>query len=134
MTTTLQPADVAARYVGYPERTRDQLAELRSLVLKTAARTPGVGPLEEALKWGQPSFLTSESGSGTTIRIDAHASGGVAVYVNCKTNLLETYRTRYPELTYEGDRAIVLPPGELPAGVLGHCIALALTYHARKGR
>jgi hypothetical protein len=130
----MQPADVAARYAGYPEKTKDQLAELRSLVLETAARTPGVGHLEEALKWGQPSFLTVESGSGTTVRIDAHASGGVALYVNCKTNLVETYRTRYPELTYEGDRAIVLRPGRLPADVLGHCIALALTYHARKAR
>jgi hypothetical protein len=130
----MQPTDVAARYAGYPEKTGKQLAELRSLVLETAARTAGVGPLQEALKWGQPSFLTSESGSGTTIRIDAHPSGGVALYVNCKTNLVETYRTRYPELTYEGDRAIVLPPGALPAGVLGHCIALALTYHAHKGR
>ncbi len=48
----MQPADVAARYAGYPEKTGDQLADLRSLVLETAARTPGVGPLQEALNGG----------------------------------------------------------------------------------
>ena len=127
-----QAADVAAKYADYPGSTRRRLDELRALVLDTAARTTGVGPLQETLKWGQPSFLTAASGSGTTVRIDAHKSGGVAVYVSCQTNLVETFRARYPQLSYEGDRAIVLPDAPLPTEELGHCIALALTYHARK--
>ena len=43
---------------------------LRGLVFDTAARTAGVGGLTEALKWGQPSYLTEQTGSGTTVRID----------------------------------------------------------------
>jgi len=134
MAPTTQPHEVSARYAAYPEPVRRQLADLRSLVLDTAACTAGVGPLQEALKWGQPSFLTEVSGSGTTVRIDAHRSGGVALYVNCQTNLVDTFRSHYPELSYEGDRAIVLAPEVLPTAALRHCIALALTYHARKAR
>ncbi len=48
----------------------DRLLFLRELIYDTAARIEGVGPLEEALKWGQPSFLTSESKSGSLIRVD----------------------------------------------------------------
>ena len=44
---------------------------LRQLIFATAAETDGVGKIEERLKWGQPSYLTESSGSGTTIRIDA---------------------------------------------------------------
>lgn len=114
---------------------RDKLAALRDLILDTARKTEGVGPLEETLKWGQPSYLTTESGSGTTVRIDAVPSDpdAVAIYVNCQTDLIATARGLYPDLAYEKDRAIHLPvAGRLPEKALRHFVALALTYHARK--
>jgi len=61
---------VAALFKAYPAAVRAKLMALRELVLDTAARTAGVGPLTETLKWGQPSYLTEETGSGTTVRID----------------------------------------------------------------
>ena len=106
---------------------------LRALIAETAAETDGVGPLEETLKWGEVSYLTSASGSGTTVRIGRdRASGRPAIYVNCKTDLLSRYRTLYPDsFGYDGDRGIIL--GEAPdEAALKHMIALALTYHARK--
>ena len=105
---------------------------LRSLILETAAGTPGVGPLEETLKWGQISYLTTQSGSGTTIRLDMdRPSGQAALYVNCKTDLVSRFRTRYPEsFAYQGDRAVILPR-EPDVAALQHIIALALTYHRR---
>ena len=108
---------------------------LRRLIFDTAKTTKGVGALEEALKWGQPSYLTTESKSGSTIRIDQvkAEAGGYAVYFHCQTDLVETFRELYPELRYGGNRSILLDAGEkLPEAALRHCIALALTYHARK--
>ena len=55
---------------AYPKAVARRLEELRRLILETARETPGVGSVEERLRWGQPSFLTSQTGSGSTIRID----------------------------------------------------------------
>lgn len=116
------------------ETTRMRLRALRALILDTAARTDGVGPIEEALRWNQPSYLTSESGSGSTLRIDAHGQpGGVAIYFNCQTDLVETFRRLYPDrFGFEKNRALLLPAdAPLPEPELAHCLSLALTYHAR---
>ena len=87
-----------------------QMLALRKLILDTARATEGVGALEEALKWGQVSYLTSQSKSGSTVRIDGvkSAEGQVAVYFHCQTNLVETFREFYPELRYGGNRSILL--------------------------
>ena len=53
---------VKARFDGYAAGQRAQLMALRDAVFDVAAGTPGVGRLEETLKWGQPSYLTTESG------------------------------------------------------------------------
>jgi uncharacterized protein DUF1801 len=129
---------VDAVFRAYPPPLRKKLAEVRRLILDTARKTEGVGAIEETLKWGQPSFLTSQTGSGSTIRIDALKSDPerYALYFHCQTNLLSTFRNIYPEtFTYEGNRAIVLHAGEaLPEKPLRHCIALALTYHRNRQR
>lgn len=59
---------VASVFRSYPAALRPMLLALRELILDVAARTDGVGPLTETLKWGQPSYLTAETGSGTTVR------------------------------------------------------------------
>ncbi len=131
-----EDARVAAAFDAYPPTTRSKLLVLRKLIFETAARTDGVGCLEETLKWGQPSYLTAETKAGSTIRIDGlkDDSGGYAVYFTCHTNLVETFRALYPDkLNFEGNRSILLDADEpLPARELGHCIALALTYHLGK--
>ncbi len=115
---------------------RQALLDLRRLILQVAAETPGVGPLTEALRWKQPSYLTAQSKSGSTIWIDAvkGSKGGYALYVNCKTSLLESFRLLYPlTVRFEGQRALVFNADQpLPVDALQHCIALALTYHAAK--
>jgi hypothetical protein len=130
-------AGIDAVFAAYPQPVKSRLLALRRLIFDTAKTTKGVGALEEALKWGQPSYLTTESKSGSTVRIDQlkTLSGGYAVYFHCQTDLVETFRELYPELRYSGNRAILLDAGEkLPEAALRHCIALALTYHARKAR
>lgn len=129
----IEDAAVAAKFETYPTAQRRQLLALRDMVFNVAAATPGVGRIKETLKWGQPSYLTPETKSGTTVRIDAHPAGGAAIYVNCQTNLVETFKAHYPALSYEGVRAVVLPPdAPLPKDALRHILALTLTYHARK--
>ena len=127
---------VAAVFDAYPPAIRKPLAELRRLILDTAVATPGVGSLTEALRWGQPSYLTERSKSGTTIRIDAvkGSADAYALYVNCKTTLLESYRHLYPDaFRFEGQRALVFNTRTAPPEVaLRHCIALALTYRQVK--
>ena len=126
---------IEAVFEAYPQPVKSRLLALRRLIFDTAKTTKGVGALEEALKWGQPSYLTTESKSGSTIRIDQvkTEAGRYAVYFHCQTDLVETFRELYPELSYGGNRAILLDAGEkLPEAALRHCIALALTYHARK--
>ena len=128
--------EVAKVFRAYPPKLRGKLAALRHLVLKTAASTKGVGAIEETLKWGQPSYLTSETNSGSTIRIDRFKKSDerYAVYFHCQTDLVSTFRELYPKkFSYEGNRAIILDASNKPdEKALAHCIALALTYHARK--
>ncbi len=125
--------EVAGIYDRYKGKQGKRIRELRDTVLDVAKNTPGVGRIEECLKWGQPSFVTVNPKSGSTIRIDAVKDSGtkVAVYFICNTNLVDRFRERYPEtFTFEGNRALVFDVDkDLPEAELRHCIAMALTYH-----
>ena len=127
---------VAAVFDSYPENIREKLMFLRQLIVDTAAATEGVGELEETLKWGEPSYLTPKTKSGSTVRIDWKKSnkGQYAMYFKCTTNLVETFREKYPtEFRYGGNRSIIFnEDDEIPVKELSDCIALALTYHLRK--
>jgi hypothetical protein len=123
-------AAVDAVFDACPAPAKTKLKALRQLILDTAKATKGVGRIEEALKWGQPSYLTAETGSGSTIRIDRvkSADNQVAVFFHCQTDLVDTFRELYPKLSYSGNRAIVLDADKkLPEAELRHCVALALT-------
>lgn len=128
--------DVLAIIECYPRPARDKLLELRDLIFQTAEQTDGVGEIEECLKWGQPSYLTSKTKSGSTIRMDAvkKDEAKVALYFHCQTSLVPTFRELYSDdLAFEGNRAVILDAAEeVPTEVLAHCIGLALTYHKQK--
>jgi hypothetical protein len=126
---------VEAAFDAYPKPLKARLLALRRLIFDTARSVEGVGPLQETLKWGQPSYLTPTTRSGSTIRIDRMKSANqYAIYFHCQTNLVETFRELYPaELSYGGNRSIILnADDELPEPALRHCVALALTYHLNK--
>ena len=125
---------VAAVFKAYPPALRSRLMALRELVFDIASSTEGVGPLTETLKWGQPSYLTQETGSGSTVRIDRRKKGdGYAIYFHCQSGLVPTFRELYPDtFRFDGKRALLFEPGErLPVRALSHCIGLALTHHLR---
>ncbi|MEA2831181.1 MAG: hypothetical protein QOF22_1929 [Bradyrhizobium sp.] len=127
---------VDAVFSAYPGPIKAKLLALRRLIFETAEATKGVGALQETLKWGQPSYLTPETKSGSTTRLDQvkSAVNRYAVYFHCQTDLVETFRELYPtQLRYGGNRSILLNAAEkLPEPELRHCVALALTYHLRK--
>jgi hypothetical protein len=121
---------------AYPKPIRERLLTLREMILDVAKRTPGVGELEEGLRWGQPSYLTAKTGSGSTIRIDqiTNEPGKYGLYFICTSGLIEDFRQLYQdEMTFVGNRSIVFDVADrLPEKALRHCISLALTYHLRK--
>jgi hypothetical protein len=125
---------VAAVFKDYPPALRARLMALRGLVFDVAESTAGVGPLTETLKWGQPSYLTEDTGSGSTVRIDRlKKADGYAIYFHCQSGLVAKFREIYPDtFRYEGKRAILFDRSErLPKRALRHCIGLALTHHLR---
>ena len=130
---------VAAVFHTYPLAIRRKLLALRTLIFETAASTEGVGEIQETLKWGEPAYITAQSRSGSTVRIGWNKSlpTQYAMYFNCQTNLIESFRIFFPnELKFEGNRAIILNEDEvIPTDALASCIAAALTYHrAKKSR
>ena len=133
MTTAFRDPAVARVFEAYPAPLRARLLALRELIFETAAATEGVGALDETLKWGEPAYLTTASKSGSTVRIDRKKASAsqYAIYFNCRTGLVDTFRTLFPTgLRFEGNRAIVLDAGEpVPTDALAFCIAAALTYH-----
>ncbi len=132
------PSDPAvdAVFAAYPTPLKARLLTLRRLILDTAAATKGVGELQETLKWGQPSYLTTATKSGSTIRIDRvkDSANQYAVYFHCQTDLVATFRELYPKvLTTTGNRAVIFDAADdIPEAALRHCLGLALTYHLRK--
>jgi hypothetical protein len=126
-------AEVAKVFGKYPKPMRKMLMVLRQLVLDTAAQTDDVGPVEETLKWGEPSYVTK---TGSTVRMDWKEASPrqYAMYFHCQTKLVDTFKELYRDkLRFEGNRAIVFnEDDEIPVDALKHCILLALTYHRRK--
>lgn len=134
MSTRPSP-EVAATYASYPPPQRRRVLALRDLILEVAARTPGVGTLEEALKWGEPAFVTAQTKSGSTVRIAWKKSRPTqyAMYFNCQTTLVDSFKTMFPTaFRFEGNRALVFDEhDEVPVEALRICVAMALTYHTK---
>jgi hypothetical protein len=132
------PESTRAAWEGLPEELAEKLIQLRRLILDVASDNPAIGPLEETLKWGEPAFLTSATGSGTTVRINRHnkSADQYAFYVHYQTDLIERYKQLYDNrLNFDGSRAVVFDIKDgLPVDAVSHCIAMALTYHLRKPR
>lgn len=129
---------VLQAFLAFPADLQPKLMALRDLIFATAAATPGVGELEEGLKWGEPAYLTTQSRSGSTIRLGWHRKTPhqYAMYFICHTNLVAKFRGMFPtELKFDGDRAIVFDEHDVvPTQPLATCIAAALTYHASKAK
>ena len=126
--------DVDAVFASYDPAVRAELGVLRELILATAEETAGVGRIEEALRWGQPSYLTTQTGSGSTIRIAPTKAGSAenyGMFFICHTDLVERFAGMFGDtFTYETNRALLFSLGdELPVNEVRQCVAMGLTYH-----
>ena len=132
----IENEEVLQAFLAFPPQVQQKLMALRELIFTTAAVTAGVGTLEETLKWGEPAYLTTQSKSGSTIRIGWKKAqpGQYAMYFICHTNLVARFRMMFPtQLQFEGDRAIIFAENEpVPTAAVATCIAAALTYHREK--
>ncbi|MEM9074849.1 MAG: DUF1801 domain-containing protein [Myxococcota bacterium] len=124
---------VADAFASFTPKVRKGLLALRAMIYETAEALDGVGEITEALRWGQPSYLTSKPKSGTTIRLGT-VGDDVALFVHCQTSLIEEFRvTHGSKLRYEGNRALLWKAGaRIPKRVTKECIAAALLYHQRR--
>ena len=122
--------EIAVKFASYPESVRSQMYRLRDLILSVAEEA-NLGPVSESLKWGEPSFQVK---GGSPVRIDwkPRFPEQYAVYFNCNTSLVETFRELYgDQLRFQGKRAIVLRLDEpFPEKMLAHCLAMALQYQS----
>lgn len=131
--SAIENSKVEEVFKQYPKHIQSKLLILRKLILDTALETESVDHMEETLKWGEPSYITKK---GSTIRIGWKQSrpDQYAMYFNCNTKLIDTFKEVYRDVfNYEGNRAIVFDENdEIPVNEIKQCIALALTYHTRK--
>jgi len=129
-------AEVARIFAQTPPAARPGLLHLRRLIFEVAGKTSGAGPVKEALRWGQPAYLTAETGVGTTLRLGAPKTGGFALYAHCRTTVIATFRDRFGDsFCYQGNRAVLFSHiAEIQPDKLSLLIVHALTYHYRPDR
>ena len=117
----------------YPPQIQSKLLYLRQLIFEVASENKEIGAIVETLKWGEPSYLAK---NGSTIRIAWKKTQPheYAIYFNCKTSLVETFKEIYNDtFSYDGNRAIIFDADQpIPATQLKHCFLLSLTYHRIK--
>lgn len=125
--------DVARAFQSFPHDVRQKLLSLRELIFDVALHDPEIGKLEETLKWGEPSYLAD---GGSTVRLGWKKSRPdyYAMYFNCNSKLVDTFKEVYPDLfDFEGNRAIVFHKTDaVPLEALKHCVAMSLQYHKLK--
>jgi hypothetical protein len=129
------PPDVLTAFDAFPPEARHRLADIRAMILGVAADDPRIGAISEALKWGEPAYLTEATGSGSTIRLGRprKAPDRVAIYFICRTSLVDEFRERFGEdYEYEGTRAVLIPlAAPLQTAQIEFMLSRALTYHLR---
>ena len=133
MKNAFKDPDVERVFLKLADDVKPGLLSLRDLVFDVAAQTPGVVAIEETLKWGQPAYLTPETGSGSTIRLGLPKQGGYAIYTHCRTTILSDFQALFPDdFDYEGNRAIHFKAKAIPdLDKLRLLVKHALTYHLK---
>lgn len=112
-----------------------RLLEIRLLILELAEQDDQIGKITETLKWGEPSYLTEQSKSGTTIRLSKvkDEANYCGIYVHCQTRLISEFRDSFADvLEFSGNRAVLIdvskPLKETPVKMF---LQKALNYHLK---
>lgn len=130
----MEPASAAlqSRIATWPETAQQRLWQCRALFL-AVAEAAAVGPLDETLKWGQPSWRPVKPRTGSTLRMDWNPKfpDKVSLFVDCKTDLAARMREIYPDLPVnDGRRHLAIDlAAPLPEQAISHLAEMTLTYH-----
>lgn len=131
-TPPMTPA-VAQAFAAVPEPARAGVLRLRGLIFDVAADLPQIGRVEEALRWGQPSYLTPDRKAASPLRLGVPKTGGFALFAHCQSQVIPAFRALHEaDFAFEGNRAVLFSNEDdikpvLLAGLIRH----ALTYHLR---
>ena len=127
-----RPHTISNAIADWPQAAQNSLWVCRDIICDVAGRA-AIGPLQETLKWGQPSWLPKRPRIGSTLRINWSDTDPdhLTLYVNCNTSLGETMRELYPDaFRHEGNRALSFRLDQpAPTDAIDHCAFLTLTYH-----
>lgn len=130
---SFQNVDVEEKFSRYPPGVVDHLLYIRQLIFDVAAK-PEIGKVDETLKWNEPSYSNTKTGSAIRIDWKKSTPNCYMAYFNCKTTLVEEFKLLYPNIfRYQGNRAIIFEKGEkVNVEALKYCFYLSLTYKLRK--
>ena len=133
---TPMPVTFLDRINRWPQPVQLRVQALR-LLFHEVARQADVGPLDEALKWGQLAWRPQAPRTGSTVRLNwsETAPGRLMVYVDCKTDLAAQMQTRFPDLPgNDGRRMMQFDLDHLDPDALWQLAYLTFTYHRTKRR
>lgn len=127
------PEEVGAAFADFPDHVAERLAAVRALAFAVAGEIPEADGLREYLAWGEPSLRPVRERVGTAIRLGTTRDGTPAVFVHCGTPLIAESRATTSHLSYEGNRAVLIPDdGPLPEAELRDLIERTFTLQLRR--
>ena len=86
-------------------------------------------PVEECLKWGQPSYLAPK---GSTLRLGVSKAGRPAIFAHCQSSVISDFASQFgADFEVEGNRAVYLDGGA-QADKLVLLIRHGLTYKSAR--
>lgn len=124
--------EVSSYYFNLTPMMLEKFMEIRNWIYELSEKDQRIGEIEECLKWGEPSFLTPKTKSGSTIRIAKVNEFEFALYFNCKTTIAKEIAMEFPEWNCDGKRALYFSvTKKLSKPKLIVCLKKALLYHKR---
>lgn len=129
------PAPLLEHIAHWSEPAQNALWSCRAVFHDIAAQN-ALGPLDETLKWGKPSWRPKRPRTGSTLRMDwqPNAPHRLSLFVDCKTDLAARMADLYADvLTNDGRRAMGLAlTAPLPEQAIAHLAQMTFTYHLKK--
>ena len=128
------PEVVVQAFSSYPAPVRETLLKVRALIFQVQQDDPAIGALSEVLRWGEVTYLTEQSKSGSMVRLAMTRSGEPALFFHCGTLLVDRFRSQYAHVfEFEANRALVLtaPIADVKTE-LADCLKQALRYKLDK--
>ncbi|WP_208721788.1 hypothetical protein [Leptospira mtsangambouensis] len=129
----LPSEEITSYYFNLTPAMLEKFMEIRNWIYELSHADEKIGEIAECLKWGEPSFLTPKTKSGSTIRMAKVNELEFALYFNCKTTIAKEIAIEFPEWNCDGKRALYFSVSQkISKSKLIICLKKALLYHKRK--